>query len=396
MPEDLGVFGEDTLLRHRSPFGAAECEGITILASDTGNVVALDDHARIIWTLLDGWATLGELADDVADVFAVPRETALEDLRSFTLPLLYRGFLATTDEPNPPAATSHLPPPTLSCNCSIPDVDWCSHSAVRVGSRTVGIRSNLPEIDAALRAMLSTHLVDDPEAPPNLSLVFRGAAPGVPAPSLELYHGHQVAWRSPSSAVVRESLLQHLGAFTTIGGEHLVLAATAVGGPDGVVLVGSHLGPSLRFLAPALHRRGLTTGPSVTAVDPAASAVVVDHGTMVVAPTGAAAFDRLCDWTDPQPGPLPVGRYPIRAIALAEEGAEASGDRSSPEDGPARQLSLLRQGLATLMAPAAVGPQAALDRLLLLDDRIEVRQPDPSNLADWVLDRLDAPAGRPR
>ena len=62
----------------------------------------LDPLGSVLWPLLDGDASLGELATDAADVWEIPREQALDGLVTL-YQQLEAGRLLTSSEVPPPA-----------------------------------------------------------------------------------------------------------------------------------------------------------------------------------------------------------------------------------------------------------------------------------------------------
>lgn len=67
---------------------------------NTDRVHRLDAVAALIWPFLDGTATLGELAADVADVWGISAEQAQEALSSM-IDLLESAFLLASEDPLP-------------------------------------------------------------------------------------------------------------------------------------------------------------------------------------------------------------------------------------------------------------------------------------------------------
>ncbi len=66
---------------------------IVVLDATTSHVHVLSQTAALLFPLLDGHVTLGELADDVAAVFSVTAEQALADVLRFCEDLRIAGLL---------------------------------------------------------------------------------------------------------------------------------------------------------------------------------------------------------------------------------------------------------------------------------------------------------------
>ena len=73
----------------------------------------LDPIGAVVWSLLDGNASLNDLADDLSAAFHVPREQIAADVRSFVTMLQQNGLLADTwrAEPQPVDKALVLPNP---------------------------------------------------------------------------------------------------------------------------------------------------------------------------------------------------------------------------------------------------------------------------------------------
>jgi hypothetical protein len=70
---DIGVdeIDEDLVMRFRSTVAAVELDGEAVLLdSDSGAVHTLNPTATLVWLCCDGTARLGEIIDDLSEVFA--------------------------------------------------------------------------------------------------------------------------------------------------------------------------------------------------------------------------------------------------------------------------------------------------------------------------------------
>lgn len=79
-PDEIGVdeIDEGFVVRFRSPVAAVELDGEAVLLDgDTGAVHTLNPTATLVWQCCDGAASLGEIIDDLADVFRDAERAAI-------------------------------------------------------------------------------------------------------------------------------------------------------------------------------------------------------------------------------------------------------------------------------------------------------------------------------
>lgn len=90
-----GLTATSVLCRHAPPrVHQVEVAGETVVFdSETGSLHLLDPLATIIWTLLDGKATLGETSDQVAEIFGRPADEVFGHVRELAQRLDRAGLV---------------------------------------------------------------------------------------------------------------------------------------------------------------------------------------------------------------------------------------------------------------------------------------------------------------
>jgi hypothetical protein len=85
---------ERAQIRHRPTVVSVELDGrVVVFDERSGRVRSLNATGSIVWQLLDGTCTVGELADAVAQELGAERATARADVRQFVAELLQYGFV---------------------------------------------------------------------------------------------------------------------------------------------------------------------------------------------------------------------------------------------------------------------------------------------------------------
>jgi hypothetical protein len=182
-----------------------------------------------------------------------------------------------------------------------------------VAEYRLGIRANTPEVAAALREVLTAHVIDDPVAPVNYSLRIYPRGERGPI-ALHLLFDDCVQHRVRRAETLLEMLIWHLdargreGDATTLQVEGVALFR------DGQATI---VPPGLR-LQPAFHRRFARLGyacadGAVTDLDVSTGEVIVREPMLTV---DREAHRRWCDRFDGGPTDrfrVPPGRYPLCA-----------------------------------------------------------------------------------
>lgn len=86
--------------RRKAGLADAELDGERVVWDPgTGQVSRLDRIGSLVWTYLDG-TTLEEMADDLAAVFAVPRDVVRLDMRDLLSRLQEMGLVVEEQRPS--------------------------------------------------------------------------------------------------------------------------------------------------------------------------------------------------------------------------------------------------------------------------------------------------------
>jgi hypothetical protein len=365
-----------------------EIDGETILYDEASQeLVVLNGPAAVIWQNLDGSCSLRELIRDLAAVFevdpAIVRADVLDTVRELGRHRMLEGV----------SAPRFLPAGAVGCaSCEerLDELDWCETITFRVGGVHIGVRSNAPEVDAALRIALADQLADDVEAPANFSLRI-GEKQGRGRGGLHiLYDASEQLFRSPAPGRVVSALFAQLASYEAGGDEslfHLRIPAVVI---DGVaVLVNRNLAAAVLDVEPRMRASGLRLVESpVVAVDTATDEVVVSRPAIALAsgaPTALTDLDRVLatgrSRRDLAP-PAAEGRYPLAGWVTIDD------------DGPDHQAGLTRPGelveLMGLVEPVDTAARpttlAQLDRVFPLSRRLAVHSDSAAELAPAIVD----------
>lgn len=191
------------------------------------------------------------------------------------------------------------------------------------------MRSNTAAADALVRRMLSAHVVDDPDAPANLSVQLHPPPQrGGPEPLHRLYDGHTEVVRDRHPERILRALVGYLERFAPPDPDVLRLRAVAVRGPAGALLAP----PSWRRRAPDLERRLRRVGLSV--IDAPHAWLDMRTGDVLtpdVVPVDTAALRHFGDVAAPlRRADLPIssGPYRLRGWVLPSATGEPSPSRA--------------------------------------------------------------------
>lgn len=168
-------------------------------------------------------------------------------------------------------------------------------------------------MDQQLRWLLAPYVVDDPDAPANLSVqVAPPAAPGaVGKPLHRLFAGSTEVLRHRSENRIVDALLSHLATFANEGSDHVILLRGVAAVRGGVAVIGPprRMGAA-RALERALHRRGLH---------------VVDGHRVLLERESGQLLTHGVGRDGPKPGTdalVPLGRHRIVGWAVSGRDAE--------------------------------------------------------------------------
>ena len=180
----------DTTATARSDVAGVELEGEIVLYDDGSHRLhRLNPTAATLWQCLDGSASLGEIATDIADVYQVDVTTVLPQIISLTQSFAAEGLLVGFEHPTDESTNGEergsdvgpfieeAPSPCMDPNFTLGEEGTM---AVRAGGHLVGLRVSTVELARAARAVLAPALVEGVTAPPNVSVVETRAGAGRP------------------------------------------------------------------------------------------------------------------------------------------------------------------------------------------------------------------------
>jgi hypothetical protein len=383
----LEAIDESLVARGGATVTEVEIDGETILYDEASQeLVVLNGPAAVIWQNLDGSCSLRELIGDLAAAFEVDPAIVRADVLDTVRELGRHGMLEGVSAPRflPAGAVG-----CASCGERLDELDWCETITFRVGGVHIGVRSNAPEVDAALRRALAGHLADAVDAPANFSLRI-GERQGRGREGLHiLYDASEQLFRSPAPSRVVSALFAHLASYEADADEsllHLRMPAVVI---DGVaVLVNRNLAAAVLDVEPRMRASGLLFVESpVVAVDITTDEIVVSRPAIALAPGTPDALTDLDRVFAPGHSrrdlapPAADGRYPLAGWVTLD-------------DGPDDQAGLTRPGeLVELIGLVERGDAAArpttleqLDRVFPLSRRVAVHSDSAAELAPAIVD----------
>lgn len=350
---------EAAVFRPSPAFERIEFEDTTdvlLVRTATLDTCRLNPTADLVWRATDGSVSAGSLIDEIVDTFGDARELIAPDVLGVLHGLVAAGALVpandeahtdrdrTTDailEPagDDPSVAANLTSIAVTCTPCLARLDqlaWADRFTVAVGSRQVGVRVNRADVARAVRQLLADDLVDDPSAPPKLSLEIAPSPEGRGPVALHALHlDHTAVARSSDVGPVLDHLLTLLGAYRADDAGVVRLNAMAVVGAGGAVLLPVMYGATLLAVRRRLAERGITVLPGQALLDP-------ETGDVVVTQPAAAASILARTLTqfgfEPAPDhpPMPVGKHPVVAWAL---------DRMNEVDHPLTAIDAVFAGL---------------------------------------------------
>jgi hypothetical protein len=330
-----------------------------LLFDPTGSLrILLNPTAALVWSCLDGCATLEDIGADLADGLDAPYDTVLESIVPVVAHFAARGIVldARFDElPQHRPLGRSAPPPEAHGLSSAVD-----SPAVRVGQEIVRVHSNDGELQEHLRAAIAPCLTN---SAPSHTLSLLAVAPrGRIAGAAYIYRDDELVFRTTSRGRALRVALAQLDCFTDSDASQVRLNAHVLVTAKGVVLVGGWL----REMIDTSWERLATFGYRVAEVAFATAErttfeVMVEPTGRPLAPSGVAAIDAAYPRKRHEPEVL--GRFPIRAIVLV--GSEPDREKlASPSQKLAGSLRLLA-GLGRHI------PSADAEWLSQLIDRVE-------------------------
>jgi len=163
-------FGLDFVPQLRSDIGRRDLDGESVVWSSLAtDPIALDPVATVMLDVVDGDASIGDLAADVHDAIGVPLDTAQRQVAKVIELFSSAGLLATSSPE--PQGVEEIQPRDLFASGPTP----CSENASRLGTVTFHLRFGDQTIRIAcdsrrgarkLRAALDGHIVNETDEVP--------------------------------------------------------------------------------------------------------------------------------------------------------------------------------------------------------------------------------------
>lgn len=317
----------------------------------------LDPVAALVFEALDGDGTVEELAQDLAgivkgdpaaieaDVLALAHELVVRRLavdastgsreESATLtplshPLLPGWYDVMLPRVEETPTTRYLHFRRDVCVEPIEDLDWLETIALGIGPFHVGLRTNAAEVDALLKRLFGTHLVDDPEVPANFSLYAGEPGEGSLRYGMHrLYEGLRRVCSSLGLPFLVSVLDQRLSSYLPDDSSVRLPGFMAVVGERGAALVPRFATDPDRLRA-RLRGTGLSFVPGSVQIDPSEMSLVVR--VLSGDPEPLMAAEALSPGRAGDPEPTSPGRYPIVAIGLTAAAPFGPGTTLLPEE----------------------------------------------------------------
>lgn len=292
-----------------APVEEADLDGELVLYNPVDHRIHhLDRIGSIVWQLLDGQATIGELIDDLAAAFGSPRSVVEQDVGALIAELHSEGLLVNTSsgrfEPYP---ADHLSDPPNPCESDVGRLALGEAFTIRIEDRDVALRVS-PDVTAGLKEILHGHLVDvDPaDAPAHFSAFL----PGDDREVNRLYHGFCPRTRSVDPARVLRSLVDHAAtALPPLPGTVSVFARAAIIDGARAVLLPHVLDDSLKGWDARLRHAGIVlTDAPVFGLDLDTAEVVLTDRLGYGPQLDDLAASLPARRREPPPAP---GRYPL-------------------------------------------------------------------------------------
>jgi hypothetical protein len=374
--------GSEIYVPARSAAARHADDGAVIIDVTSRRVQRLNATASLVWKILGDDLTVGELADELADAFSVPREIVLADITPMLRSLHGAGFLdevSTAPQPSADPVVDEGPVRLVSppCGClrSVEDLDWVAMTALQVDTTIFTVRSNDLAAHQVLVAALAAYVVEDPVAAGYYSIEL-SAEPTDEAP-LRLWEGNSVLCQTTSTAALWERLHAEVSRHTDPEAGTVRLTLVAAVGPKGVALVPPHLVRTVHEHRVELAAAGVLLADGPADLDLTTGEVQVRAG-LPVDEAAVDTFVSLLPGRGRVPG-APAGRHPVVAVS------------SAPGDGDA--LARL-MAVGTTVLPHTVGaertdPEILLGAIELLAAGPEVEPPaDAADVATWLIDVL--------
>lgn len=282
-------------------------EGALLVDLRTRGVHEVNTTAAAVFALCDGELDVDGVVDELASIYGVDRATIADDVVGTVAQYAALGLVqlrsdappdgaAAGDAPaRPDADPRHVPAPCSPCQDTIDALGWGPTVALAAGDLVLGARGDDEATAERIRARFADRVVDDPEAPPNFSVVLLGGRDGAeptgdpapeppgPHPRSGLYERHLfVSGDLRDEDEILDLLARRLRQHDPVPAGCVRLQASALVGDTGAVLApwqGTHPDPGL--LAAVASHPGWAIVAAPVEVRAESDAVVLDDGAEV-------------------------------------------------------------------------------------------------------------------
>lgn len=268
-------------------------DGALLVDLRSRGVHQVNTTAAAVFALCDGELDVSGIADELAGIYGVDASEIVDDLLGTVAQYAALGLVSLDDE----AATAgepageddldprYVPAPCSPCQDNIDAYGWGPTVALAAGEKILGVRGHDAATSDLLRARHADRVVDDPDAPPNFSVVLIDDAdpPEGPHRRSGLYERHLFVSSDLDHDGILELLDRRLRQHDPLPAGRVRLQATALVGDQGAVLLpwqGQHPDPAL---AAAAERPGwrLVAAPVELVATDSSVAVAVDDDAIV-------------------------------------------------------------------------------------------------------------------
>lgn len=341
----------------------------------------LNATASLVWQILGDDLTVGELADELADAFSVPREIVLADITPMLRSLHGAGFLdEVSTAPQPPAEPAavdevRLVSPPCGCLRSVEDLDWVAMTALQVDTTIFTVRSN----DLAAHQLLVAARGLRRRGPGGGRLLLRravGRAHRRVVPALE---GNSVLCQTTSTVGASGAAPRRGQPAHRPRGGHRPPHVGRRGRPEGgVALVPPHLARTVHEHRDELAAAGLLLADGPTDLDVATGEVHVRAGL----PVDEAAVDTFVSL-------LPPRAWPGSGCSRRPPPGRRCPQRAGDGDALARLMAVGTTVLPHTVGAERLDPEILLGAIEMLAAGPEAEPPaDAADVATWLIDVL--------
>jgi hypothetical protein len=268
----------------------------------------LDRTGALVWQLLDGTATVGELVDDIAEAFGAPAEQIEADVADILTSLAGEGLLEETSSGRmDPYPADHLSDPANPCDSDLPHLSMGDWITIAVNGRRVALRTT-PALTDGLGTILDAHrsTFDPDEAEAHFSAFVSQDDRDVH----RLYHGFCPRTRSVDPSRVLRSLVDHAAmALPAEPGTISLFARVAILDGQRAVVLPHMIDEGLQKWDARLRQAGVVLSDApIVGLDIGAREIVLSDRLGY-----GAALDELAEGLPArrQEAPPAPGRYPI-------------------------------------------------------------------------------------